>query len=288
MPVATPQRRTLCVRIVANDGTTYRVAAEYPVDLLMSNSTVYEGGNYTTTTAVSSVADGGPMVIDFGSVYGPDAIDRDEIVSGKWDGAWVYAFRTDWAVPVEDEEPLGVFQLGKMREEDERYVIEMMGLRDLLNQSTGRIHKPTCDWVFADSHIDGTIIASDKSRCKIPGVAVTRTVTIVEVTDNMQFRISEGDGYRSDDYYGNGEIIFNTGPNAGLSYRIIKTSFSDGRLILTAPFYYPPQVGDSIDVRAGCRKRFLEDCVQGKGNGRNFGGFPHVPQQSTVSKFGDQ
>lgn len=288
MTVATPERRVLCVRIEANDSTIYRIAAQYPNNLIMSNDALYEGGNYTTTTDVSAVADGGPMVIDLGAVYGDGAIDRDEVQSGKWDYAWAYAFRTDWAVPVEDEEELGVFQLGKIRDEDNRYVIELMGLRDLLNQNAGRIHKATCDWIFTDSHIDGTIIASDKSRCKIGAAGRTQTVTISHVTSALVFRAESLDGDWLDDHFGNGEIKFNDGPNAGLSYRIIKSYNADGTFTLNAPFYYAPEVGDSIDVREGCRKRFVEDCVEGKGNGRNFGGYPHVPQQSTVNKFGNQ
>lgn len=58
--------------------------------------------------------------------------------------------------------------------------------------------------------------------------------------------------------------------------------------MLAQPFYYPIEVGDMLRVRVGCRKRFNEDCIAKFGNGKNFRGFPHVPQKSTVMKFGDQ
>src|SRR5690554_6992824 len=120
MPVATPERRTQCVRIEARDGTVVRVAIGYPTDLMMSNGEVYQGGLYSTATAISATTDGGPTVIDVGSIYDNDGLTKDEVASGKWDGAWVYSFFTDWANPIEDEEEDRVYQFGKIREEGER------------------------------------------------------------------------------------------------------------------------------------------------------------------------
>src|SRR5690606_15648769 len=128
---------------------------------------------YATNTAVSATLDGGPTVIDVGGVYDPDGLSRDEVASGKWDGAWVRSFFTDWAAPVEDEEEDRIYQLGKIREEDDRYVVEMLSLLDLMSQTTGRLITPGCLWTFCDSHIDGEIIATDKSRCKLDPATYT-------------------------------------------------------------------------------------------------------------------
>lgn len=286
--VATPERRTQCVRIEPKNGEPIRIALAYPVDLKMSNGAVYQGGIYSQPTDISATLSGGPAVLDFGSVYDADTITRDQIQSGYWDGARVYSFFTDWAYPVEDEEEDRVYTFGKVREEDERYTVEMLSLLDLLNQTTGRTIKPGCDWVFTDSHIDGTVIASDRSRCKLNPASYTHSAYISSIASQMQFTASALNGLFADDYFGFGEIIFFTGLNAGQSYKFVKSYTAAGVITLAQQFYYPLQINDSFYIRAGCRKRLQEDCINKYNNGKRHGGFGHVPQKSTVSKFGDQ
>lgn len=289
MPVATPERRTHCIRVEARDGTAIRVVIGYPTDLMMSNGEVYQGGVYSTNTAISSTVNGGPAVIDVGSVYDENGLSRDEVASGKWDGAWVKSFFTDWAVPVEDEEEDRIYQLGKIHEEDDRYVVEMLSLSDLLSQTTGRLITPGCGHIFCDQHIDGEIIASDKSRCKLDAESYTFAGTVSAVSGSMILTAAGLDGLFPDDYFGNGEIRFTSGDNAGLSWRYVKAFIgSTAQITLNAPFYYAPQVGDEFLILAGCRKRHQEDCITKFNNGIRFGGFPHVPQKSSVQKFGDQ
>lgn len=282
------ERRTQCIRFEAKDGTILRFVLRYPMALKMSNGEVYESGDIATKTDVSATVEGGATVIDIGSVYSVDAITREQIDSAKWDGAYVYSFFTDWANPVEDEEEDRVYIMGKTREEDERYTIELLSLMDLLNQTTGRLITAGCLWVFADSHVNGEIIATDKSRCKIDPATHDHAGTVTSVTSSMVFRDSAFNGVYAADWFGNGEITFTTGLNAGLSYTFVKTYLANGTITLSYPFYYTPQIGDEFIIRTGCRKRFTEDCITKHANGKRFGAFPHVPQQSTVAKFGSQ
>ncbi len=49
----------------------------------------------------------------------------------------------------------------------------------------------------------------------------------------------------------------------------------------------PPQglsVGDSINMRSGCDKVF-KTCKERYGNSRNYGGFPHLPEESPFGKI---
>lgn len=289
MAVATAERRTHCVRIEANDGTVIRVAIDYSDNLIMSNGSVYRGGIYSTATAISASLSGSPTVIDIGSVYDTDSITRDQIQSGIWDGAKIYSFFTDWADPVEDEEEDRVYTFGKVREEDDRYVVEMMSITDLLGQTTGVTITPGCRYVLGDAHVDGTIIATDKSRCKVsPLLVVNLPSSVTSMTSQTRFVGFGLPGSFPDDYFGAGEIMFTTGANAGLTYKFIKSYTADGTITLAQPFYYPIEVGDLFDIRPGCRKRFQEDCITKYQNGIHNGGYPHVPQKSTVEKFGDQ
>lgn len=288
MPVATPERRVHCIRIAPVNGEPIRIALAYSDDLIMSNGAVYKGGIYAQPTDTSATLSGGPTVIDFGSVYSVDTITRDQIQSGYWDGARVYSFYTDWAFPVEDEEEDRVYTFGKIREEDERYTVEMMSLSDLMGQSYGRVISAQCTYTFTDSHIDGTIIASDRSRCRLNPADYTHSAYISSISSQLQFTAAEFNGLFDNDFFSFGEIIFFTGLNAGQSFKFVKNYTASGVITLAQPFYYPLQINDSFFIRAGCRKRFTEDCVQRFNNGKRFGAFPHVPQKSTVSKFGDQ
>lgn len=278
-------RRTLCVRIEAQDGSIERIAPEYPCNLTMSNGEVYVGGVFSTSSEVNERNDGAPAVIDLGGVYDVNTVTREELMSGKYDNANVFLFRTDFDNPVEDEEELKHFTLGKIREEDDRYIVELMSLIDKLNQKVGRMYTPGCLWTYCDEHIDGTIIASDKSRCGLDAASRTVTGTITGVTSKTVF--SDSSRAEADDWFGNGEFLFTTGNNAGLSFRRI-SNFTAGQFTLQLPFYYLPQVGDQYAAIKGCRKRFEEDCVSENANGKAFGGFPHIPTPSQVTKYGNQ
>ena len=272
--------------MVANDGTAVRVALNYPVDLIMSNGEVYLGGQDSQGSSRSSVIDGGASTIDVGFSDSLDTATRAEIESGKWDDAQVFEFATDWANPVEDEEEINLYTMGPVTESDGLFSITLMGIKDKLNQSNGRTHTPSCLWVFADEHLDTGVIASDKSRCKLAGAPFKVSGTITHVTDAGTFR----DDTRGEaaDYFGNGEIIFTSGENLGLSRRNVKAYAADGTITTNAPFYYLPQVGDSYTMIAGCRKRGPEDCTTKFSNRKRFGGFSYIPTKSQVSKFGSQ
>jgi len=285
--VATPERRTHCLRIEPVNGETIRISIAYPADLKMSNGEIYKGGIYAQPTSINSTISGGATVIDFGSIYDVDTITKEQIQSGHWDKAKIYSFFTDWAYPVEDEEEDRIYTFGNVREEDDKYIVEMMSLMDLLNQINGRSITPLCTYTFADMHIDGTTIASDKSRCKFQDPVIFESSVSIVISE-MEFVADDMSGLFADDFFGFGEIIFTAGANAGSSYKFVKSYAADGSIVLAQAFYFPIVAGDEFKILSGCRKRFNEDCIAKYANGKHHGGFPTVPQRSTVSKFGDQ
>lgn len=283
---AIAERRTRCVRMEAIDGTIVRIAAEYPKDLKMSNGEIYLGGQFTDISTTSTVLEGGASTIDFGFVDSIDSATRAEIESGKWDNANVFEFATDWAAPVEDEEEISLYTMGRITDSDGSFSVQLMGLKDKLSQRSGRTYTASCLWTFADIHLDSGVIASDRSRCKLAPAGFTVTGTITSVTSAQEFR----DNTRGEvaDFFGNGEIIFTSGLNSGLSRRNIRTYITNGTITTAAPFYYLPEVGDTYTMIAGCRKRAGEDCRDKFSNRKRFGGFSYVPTKSQVTKVGSQ
>lgn len=284
---AIAERRTLMMRIAALDGTTIRIAAQYPHDLLVNTGSGfvnYAGGRHTTTTGFQSQAEGGGMVVDLGFVDDMSMIDREQIQSGKWDGAQVYVFATDWALPVEDEEPIARFTMGKIQDQDGRYTTQLMGVKDRLNQNNQDIFTAHCTYTFCDYHLDEGVVPYRRSRCKLNPDDYVVTGTITSVDGPATFY--DGSRTEPDDWFGNGEIRFTTGPNANLTRQNIRAYVGAGGKITTAsPFYYPPEVGDQYEMIAGCRKRADSDCKQKFSNRKRFGGFSYVPLRSQVGTF---
>jgi len=275
-----------CLSIEPKTGDPIRIALSYPVNLVMNTGAIYKGGIYAQPTAINSTLDGSPTVIDIGSVYDTDTITRDQIQSGYWNEAKVFSFFTQWHTPIENELPDRLYTMGKIREEDDRYTFELMGNLDKLNQSSGVIMTAGCRYVLGDAHVDGTIIASDKSRCKVGGAVTNVPAEVGEVLSPLDFYTYDLFTFEPD-WFGWGEIMFTSGANAGLHYKDV-VAFDGVQITLKEPFYYPIQEGDQFLIRAGCRKRYTEDCIGKYNNAIHFGGYPDVPQKSSVIKFGDQ
>jgi hypothetical protein len=290
--VADYQTRIFAVRIEAVDGSVARFV-QYPHELVIDGETYLSQAGYEFT-GMSVTSSASPPVVDFKGFLSDTVghLSRDEVASRVWDNARAYVFATSWAAPVEDEEPLGQFILGKSRVQDDQFTFELMGLIDVVTQKTGAEFGPLCRWTLFDETLDGETIPWVRSRCTGPRAApdgpaladfkVTGTVT--SVTDRLTFR----DSARAEavDYFGAGSIRFTGGANAGLLSEEIKSYAADGTVTLYLPFYYSVQVGDAYEMIPGCRKRRTEDCITKYSNAVNHGGFDQVPTNRTYTTFG--
>lgn len=272
--VADWRYKVFCVRIEAISGAVVRFTA-HPRSLTMSNGTVYSAGGGYDFTGQSVATTMAPGVMDLSGVADALGISKAAIASGVFDSARLYCFATTWASPIEDEEQIGAGVLGKTRLQDDRYIIEMMSLVDLLSQSVGDTYTAPCPLTFGGTEYGG---------CKKDLGPLTVTGTITSVTSSTVFR----DSARTelDDWFGAGTIRFTSGANAGLNGHEIKGYAADGTITLFEPFYYPVEVGDAYEMISGCRKR-LVDC-QKYGNTDRFGGFSHVPTSSQYSRVATQ
>lgn len=261
-----------CLRIIPQWGANVYLT-DHPRDVVIGANTYKTDSGYQFS-GYASEANMSPGVMDLEGISGIAGIDRDEIVSGVFDGARVYAFATTWNSPIVDEEPLGVAIMGKATMKDDRYTTELMMLVDALNQTVGKTYTPGCQKEFGGQEYAG---------CKIALGPITVTGTLTAVTSNSVFR----DSTRAEaaDYFGAGTIAFTTGANAGLKPHKIKAHAADGTITLHEPFHYAVAVGDAYTLIPGCRKR-QADCRDKWNNIVNFGGFSFVPTQSTYTQVG--
>lgn len=274
-PAVAPWERPLyCMRIVCQNGTTVRLV-EYPHDVEIGGNTYQSdtGYNFTGVKAGTSFA---PGVVDLRSFLGlSENITLPNIMAGIFDRAAVFVFVTDWANPVEDEEPIMKAIFGKVNTADDKYTAEIMSLIDLLNTSVGDSYSASCSLVFGGQEFGG---------CKVDATALQETGTLTNVTDGYTF--ADSTRTEDDDYFGAGRIWFTTGDNTGIAAQRVKEYTSAGGIITTTePFPFPPQVGDAYVLEPGCRKR-LEDCRDKFDNVARRRGFDWIPGTRFLNKVG--
>jgi len=171
--VADYQFRTYCMRIVAKNGTTIRLT-QYPLDLVMSNATMYQSAVGYQFSGYQATSGFSPSLVDLEGIAGFAGISKDTIASGVFDNARCYLFACDWRTPIEDYEPLAASFLGKTTLMDEKYRIEEMAMIDALNQSIGDTYQPLCPKIFG---------SMGYAECKKVPTVVTGTLT--GVTDQF-------------------------------------------------------------------------------------------------------
>lgn len=259
-----------CVRIECVGGTVARLTS-YPVDLTMSNATVYKTDSGYEATAYTSGTTAAPAALDIEGIAGIAGISRDQLASGVFDNARVYIFKCDFTTPIEDYEPVMAGFLGKTTLMDEHYRIEGMSMTDALNQSVGKTYTALCAHTFGDS------------GCGKNLAALQVTGTLTAVTDSATVR----DSARAEaaDYFGAGTLHFTSGTNAGLRPIEVKSHAADGTIIVYEPFYYLPAIGDAYVLVPGCRRR-LTDCKDKWNNVINRFAFDFIPTGSDYTKIG--
>lgn len=80
-------------------------------------------------------------------------------------------------------------------------------------------------------------------------------------------------------HFNGGELVFNSGPNAG-QRRTVKR-YEPGEVTLIYPVLREPTVGDAFTIYPGCDKR-RETCGTKFSNSARFRAFPYVPTPETA------
>lgn len=158
--------------------------------------------------------------------------------------------------------------LGEMRMHEGAIVLgEMRSLGDQLRQS----------FIQRDSRLCRERLGSPKCGVNLTPLWKECTVTVVDADEpDKLFTIAGAEVLLTDGVYRNGIIKFTSGANIGRSYEIDYNE-SDGDIRLRFATRYAVANGDTADIRIGCMKRFLEDCIGVHNNGPNFRGEPHQP-----------
>jgi len=139
------------------------------------------------------------------------------------------------------------------------------------------VSEPTWSTVGGAITIDGGI-SWVTTRAKV----ITTTITSIFDDRIMGFAGISTDGT----HWQGGTCEFKTGPLAGKKVSV--TTQVVDLLRFAQVLSNQPDIGDEVELTAGCLKRFNEDCRIKWSNGTNFQGSLFIPGSKIIKKFGGQ
>ncbi|MDP9589589.1 UNVERIFIED_ORG: putative phage protein (TIGR02218 family) [Shinella zoogloeoides] len=255
---------TLCNawRVVRRDGVVLGFT-DHDRDLDVDGLTYLAASGFEA----SETEDGNGLSAEGGDVSGgfsADAITAEDLSAGRYDGAKVEVFLVNWQATGQ-RLLLRTAELGEVRREGGLFRAELRRLTHKLDQVKGRIYGRQCDAVLGDA------------RCGVNLAAYRATATVSAVTDDMHIEVTGLSGF-AERFFRYGVLSFTGGAAAGLSADIEdhrKAAGADS-LTLWLPMAAGVAAGDTLQVTAGCDKRF-STCKAKFNNRLNFQGFPHMP-----------
>lgn len=193
---------------------------------------------------------------------------REHVLGARFDRARCWLFQIDHTGPAGENIPIIAGSVTECRIEGGRFVFQVRGDTDRLNQSIGRIITPYCDADFGDA------------RCTVTPESIVGTVTAIG--DQMIFTVSFAGAY-ADGYFNQGTVEPLTGDLVGIRPVEIFTWTAAGVITLFAPLSGLPTFGDTFTIKRGCGKT-RDDCVA-YDNINNFRGFPEMPGTDQVLRY---
>ncbi|MBL1435864.1 MAG: DUF2163 domain-containing protein [Rhodobacteraceae bacterium] len=261
-----------CWRLTRNDGAVFGFT-DHDLSLAFDGSTFEPESGFTA----SEIRSGSDLSVDAQEAEGvltSDIITETDILDGRWDNATVEIWRVNW----QDTSSRALLRrgaIGQLRRGRLHFVAEMRSLAHVLGQTIGRTFQASCDAALGDA------------RCGVDtnDPAFKATGTVLALSGDRGFSVSGLSGF-TEGWFALGTLQWLTGANTGRRAEILSHAISGVNVIVTLleePIR-PIEVGDAIDIFAGCDKRF-ETCRSKFANAVNFRGFPHIPGQDTIIRY---
>lgn len=196
-----------------------------------------------------------------GTLLDSGLVAHGDVVRGLWFGAAWSLFVYCWADVTKGFCVIKVGHIGNIKPLTGKFKVELLDLRMFLQPEQADVLAKDCHYDYGDARC-----GKNKATSTVTGT-VTSAASVQVFTDSARTE--------ADDWFGNGEFEWLTGPNAGVRTKV-KTYAAD-TFTLAIPMAGPIGAGDTYSVVAGCRKRRTEDCVTKHGNGLQFGGAADKP-----------
>ncbi|KKB81277.1 hypothetical protein VW35_03955 [Devosia soli] len=202
------------------------------------------------------------------------AINEDDILLGRYDGALVETWLVNWSDPSQ-RLLQRVDTVGEIVREDGVFRAELRSPQEALNTTRGRLYQGLCDAVVGDG------------RCgvNLSAPALAGSATVVAVEDPFRILVSGLGGF-AEDWFAFGMASWGGGKRVGLKDAVLTHRRGAGGDLLGFGLRVAEwvTVGDTLTVTTGCDRR-MATCGAKFGNVANFRGFPHVPGNDFIMRY---
>jgi uncharacterized phage protein (TIGR02218 family) len=253
----------LCWRIERCDGVTIGLTA-HDRDLEIAGL-VYRAAPGMTPSAIARSAQLDADSMDVTGALTSAAISEADLLAGRWDGARVTLFATDWTQPGETV-ALGEGTIGGVETRGGMLTAELRGIAAALERPVVEETSPECRAELGDR------------RCRV-AMAGRRRFARVTAIDDMAVTLDAGEPVA--DAYGGGRLRWIGGANSGLEDAIARSA---GAVVTLRR---PPRfegAGALVELIEGCDKR-IATCAARFGNAVNFRGEPYLPGIDLLTRY---
>lgn len=266
IPILNTARIAKCFVLERQDGRTF-----YSTD--NSEPVVFRGKTFSPVIAAEASARRHESAMKSGSLelvgmMSSDMITHADLRARRYDNAVVYEFVIDPRFPWVRERTVRVFKIASVEFTNEIWTAQ-------LDSAVGALQRRVGDKCTTECRYQ----VGSKGQCDLdmrPYTAYAVTVATV-ILPRLAFTLtSVPGGLDSDDYFKYGKATWRSGDNVGVTGYVDAYTESTNRvdLILRTPF--DVQVGDILDLEAGCDWQ-PGTCVNKFNNYDNYGGFPGIP-----------
>jgi len=274
-----------CLKITLEDGRLIRITnLDIPVIVNTAGGETYVPSGMEISNIGSSA---GLAVDNLELTLLPDLgglILRLDLQTGKWNNALFELFEVNWleVANPKDKNILLTGRLGEVKIFRGKYVIELRGLGQYLQQTIVAVTSKTCRYALGDVRytISGVPIAVPRSHCRLSLTGFTFTGTFTSVTSTSV--MTDTTKVQAAAYFTEGLLKITSGPSNGYSSKI-KTHAGGGVFTLLNPMPFLPIAGNAFTVIAGCDK-LRATCITKFNNILNFGGEPDLPGLDKLMK----
>jgi uncharacterized phage protein (TIGR02218 family) len=229
---------------------------------------VYQAAPGMLPSAVS-VSDGFDAdSVDVRGALSSGAITSEDLKAGRWDGAAVAIFMTDWRAPGAELLHVARGELGEVSMRGEGFAAELKGPTAALERPVVEQTSPECRASLGDK------------RCRMDMSGRVRTARVTALVDERVVSVDADEP--SANAWGHGRLRWIGGRNSGLVSDVRASAGSE--LTLREAPVFAPAAGDLVELSQGCDRRF-ETCVARFGNAVNFRGEPHLPGMDLLTRY---
>lgn len=254
-----------CWRLDRRDGVTIGLTS-HDRDLRVGG-VLYRTAPGLVPSAVVQGTGPEPESMDLRGALTSDAITTTDLEAGRWDGADLRLYLTEWTAPGSVWFELVRGELGAIERRGEAFSAEMRGPVARLDRPVAPETSPGCRATLGDR------------KCRV-NLALHRRFARVASASGQSIDIAGG-GMTAGDY-AFGALRWMTGPDAGIMQDIADNDAV--RLTLTDAPFSAPAAGALMMLTAGCDKR-IDTCSVRFGNALNFRGEPYLPGNDLLTRY---